>query len=165
MKKTIGYGRLSRDDGDDESTSIFNQKRIIEEFAKQHGLEIDEFYIDDGFRSDDCNILNFGNFVKTILKGIKIERKSGYSSSFFVDFTDCAYIMPRIANFSISYTENRKYVFYKDDEGRHLGFVNRGKGINIYELFDQLTDKKMDITYPLPRITEEERRAYVRFGE
>ena len=44
MGKTIGYGRLSRDDGDDESTSIFNQKRIIEEFAKQHGLSIDIVY-------------------------------------------------------------------------------------------------------------------------
>ena len=34
MGKTIGYGRLSRDDGDDESTSIFNQKRIISEVVK-----------------------------------------------------------------------------------------------------------------------------------
>ena len=49
MRKTIGYSRLSRDDGDDESTSIFNQKRIIEEFAKQHGFHIDEFYVDDGY--------------------------------------------------------------------------------------------------------------------
>lgn len=44
----VGYARLSRDDGDDESSSIFNQKRIIIEFAKQHGIHIDKFYIDDG---------------------------------------------------------------------------------------------------------------------
>lgn len=48
MGINVGYARLSRDDGDDESSSIFNQKRIIIEFAKQHGIHIDKFYIDDG---------------------------------------------------------------------------------------------------------------------
>ena len=48
MGKKAGYGRLSRDDGDDESSSIFNQKRIITEFAESNGIHIDEFYVDDG---------------------------------------------------------------------------------------------------------------------
>lgn len=48
VAKTAGYARLSRDDGDDESVSIFNQKRILNSFADQHGFVIDEFYVDDG---------------------------------------------------------------------------------------------------------------------
>ncbi len=46
---TVGYARLSKDDGDDESTSIANQKLIIEEFAAQQGLKIDKWYVDDGY--------------------------------------------------------------------------------------------------------------------
>lgn len=48
-KKVIAYLRLSREDGDDESSSITNQRRIILEFAEQNNLVIDEFYIDDGY--------------------------------------------------------------------------------------------------------------------
>lgn len=48
--KTIGYLRLSKDDeGEVESTSITNQRKIILEFAKNKGIKIDEFYVDDGF--------------------------------------------------------------------------------------------------------------------
>ena len=56
MGKTSGYGRLSRDNGDDESSSIFNQKRIITEFAKQHGINVDDFYIDDAPRVHNNNV-------------------------------------------------------------------------------------------------------------
>ena len=44
----VGYGRLSHDDGDSESASIANQKKIIETFADNHGMVLSDFYIDDG---------------------------------------------------------------------------------------------------------------------
>ena len=72
MGKTIGYGRLSRDDGDDESTSIFNQKRIITEFAKQQGFTIDEFYIDDGFSGFSMDRPDF-NRLKTALNNNEVD--------------------------------------------------------------------------------------------
>lgn len=72
MGKTIGYGRLSRDDGDDESTSIFNQKRIIEEFAKQHGFTVDEFYIDDGYSGFSMDRPDF-NRLKAALNNNEVD--------------------------------------------------------------------------------------------
>lgn len=44
----VGYSRLSHDDGDNESASIANQKKIIEAFANDNGMIISDFYIDDG---------------------------------------------------------------------------------------------------------------------
>jgi len=47
--KVVIYLRLSKEDGDDESVSISNQRRILTEYAKQHDMEIVEEYIDDGW--------------------------------------------------------------------------------------------------------------------
>lgn len=44
----VAYCRLSREDGDNESVSIANQKKIIEAFAKDNDMIISDFYIDDG---------------------------------------------------------------------------------------------------------------------
>ena len=44
----VGYGRLSHDDGDNESVSIANQRKIIEAFANDHGMVLSDFYVDDG---------------------------------------------------------------------------------------------------------------------
>lgn len=66
MGKTSGYGRLSRDDGDDESSSIFNQKRIITEFAKQHGITINDFYIDDGVSGYTMDRPDFNRLKKAL---------------------------------------------------------------------------------------------------
>lgn len=46
--RIVGYIRLSRDDGNDESISVSNQRRIINEYATNHNMNVDEFYIDDG---------------------------------------------------------------------------------------------------------------------
>ena len=44
----VGYVRLSRDDNKRNYTSILNQKKIIQEYAQQNNLRIQEFYEDDG---------------------------------------------------------------------------------------------------------------------
>ena len=47
--KRVGYLRLSEDDNCNfESMSIENQRKIITQYANEHGYEITEFYIDDG---------------------------------------------------------------------------------------------------------------------
>lgn len=46
----VAYLRLSVEDGDDdESSSISNQRRIIEKYAEENGLIISKWYIDDGY--------------------------------------------------------------------------------------------------------------------
>ena len=47
-KKVVIYLRLSNEDGDSESLSISNQRKILHEYAKQHNLEIVAEYVDDG---------------------------------------------------------------------------------------------------------------------
>jgi len=47
--RIVAYLRLSREDGDGESSSIANQRKIITKFAQDRGMIIDEFYIDDGY--------------------------------------------------------------------------------------------------------------------
>ncbi len=44
----VGYVRLSRDDDKKNYTSIENQKNVIEKYAKEKGMIIEEFYEDDG---------------------------------------------------------------------------------------------------------------------
>lgn len=45
----VAYLRLSSDDGNDESLSITNQRKIILQYAAEHDYEIIETFIDDGF--------------------------------------------------------------------------------------------------------------------
>ena len=47
--EAVGYLRLSRDDGDEESMSITNQRSIILEWASKNGFIITDWYIDDGY--------------------------------------------------------------------------------------------------------------------
>lgn len=54
-KKVVIYLRLSREDGDGESQSISNQRKILHEYAKQHHLEIIEEYVDDGVSGYSMN--------------------------------------------------------------------------------------------------------------
>ena len=49
MLNIVAYCRLSKEDGDDDiSTSITNQKKIIEEYALNNGMFVKQYYIDDG---------------------------------------------------------------------------------------------------------------------
>lgn len=45
----VGYCRLSRDDGNDQSTSIINQKKIITKWTEDNNMSIDKWYCDDGY--------------------------------------------------------------------------------------------------------------------
>ena len=65
-----GYLRLSKDDGEGESASIKNQRRIIMEFAKENGLEIIKEYCDDGFSGTNFDRPGF----KALVEDIKKER-------------------------------------------------------------------------------------------
>lgn len=47
--KVAIYLRLSKEDGDDESSSITNQRRILTEYARLNNMEIVEEFIDDGW--------------------------------------------------------------------------------------------------------------------
>ena len=49
--KVAIYIRLSREDIDkhEESLSVSNQKRILETYIKDHGYELYDIYIDDGY--------------------------------------------------------------------------------------------------------------------
>ncbi len=49
-KKYGGYIRLSEEDGNNESISVGNQRKIISQFADENGIDLVEFYIDDGFK-------------------------------------------------------------------------------------------------------------------
>ena len=49
MIEAVEYLRLSVEDGDDESSSITNQRKILDSFAKDNGIIIKDYYIDDGF--------------------------------------------------------------------------------------------------------------------
>ena len=47
--KTVAYLRLSKEDGDDESVSISNQRKILKSYAESNKITIDDWYIDDGY--------------------------------------------------------------------------------------------------------------------
>lgn len=54
--KTALYCRLSRDDGvDKESNSIINQREMLKRYAKEHGFQVYDEYIDDGFSGTTFN--------------------------------------------------------------------------------------------------------------
>ena len=92
--KVVGYLRLSREDGDDESVSISNQRDILLKFAKDNGMEIDEFYIDDGvsgFTMDRPefnrlkNDLNRGLIGTIIVKDLSRLSRHGAHSQLFLE--------------------------------------------------------------------------------
>ena len=44
------YARLSKDDDTEgESVSIENQKLLLTQYAKERGLEVVDYYVDDGW--------------------------------------------------------------------------------------------------------------------
>lgn len=68
--EAVGYLRLSRDDGEEESTSITNQRAIIEDWAKQHGFVITKWYIDDGYSGYSMNRPDFNELKNDLNDGL-----------------------------------------------------------------------------------------------
>ena len=69
--EAVGYLRLSRDDGDEESMSITNQRSIITEWASNHGFIIVDWYIDDGYSGYSMDRPSF-NKLKEDLNNNKV---------------------------------------------------------------------------------------------
>lgn len=71
MKKKflLFYERLSREDGDDESCSITNQRRLLNRFKEEHSefhdYQVEEF-IDDGYTGSNFNRPNFQNMMSRV---------------------------------------------------------------------------------------------------
>ena len=64
------YYRLSREEAQkSESTSISNQKKIVEAYCKQHGITILKFFVDDGWSG--------GNFERPGFQEMMRELESG----------------------------------------------------------------------------------------
>lgn len=60
------YCRLSREDGDGESSSISSQKEFLTEYAKKNNYAIYDTYVDDGFTGTDFNRPGFTRMIKDI---------------------------------------------------------------------------------------------------
>ena len=71
-KKVVIYLRLSKEDGDSESMSISNQRKILHEYARYHNLEIVAEYVDDGVSGYSMNRPSF-NRLKNDLNNDLVE--------------------------------------------------------------------------------------------
>lgn len=95
--KIVGYLRLSREDGYDESVSIANQRRIIQQYAQENGLFISDWYVDDGvsgyvFDRKDFNRLKhdlkYGDVDVVIVKDLsRIGRHNAKTLLFIEEIT------------------------------------------------------------------------------
>ena len=69
-KKYGGYIRLSEEDGNNESVSVGNQRKIISQFADENNLELVEFYIDDGFKGYKMSRPDFDRMKEDLEDGV-----------------------------------------------------------------------------------------------
>ncbi len=65
----VGYVRLSRDDDKKNYTSIENQKSLIEKYAKENGMQISEFYEDDGISGYIFDRPSFSELIDKLESG------------------------------------------------------------------------------------------------
>ena len=70
--KTVAYLRLSKEDGDDESVSISNQRKILKSYAESNNITIDDWYIDDGYSGYTMTRPSFDK-LKTDLNNNKVK--------------------------------------------------------------------------------------------
>lgn len=71
-KKVVLYLRLSQEDGDGESMSIANQRKILYEYTESHNMEIVDEYVDDGITGYTMNRPEF-NRLKRDLNNDKVD--------------------------------------------------------------------------------------------
>ena len=69
LTEAVGYLRLSRDDGEDESTSITNQRAIIADWASKNGFIITKWYSDDGYSGYSLNRPGFNELKEDLNNG------------------------------------------------------------------------------------------------
>lgn len=71
-KKAAAYLRLSIEDANKgiESISITNQRAFIKEYALKNGIEICEFYVDDGYSGSDFDRPGFKRLINDIENGL-----------------------------------------------------------------------------------------------
>ena len=87
------YYRLSREEAQkSESTSISNQKKIVEAYCKQHGITILKFFVDDGWSGGNFERPGFQEMMRelesgkanvVITKGRDMRESSYYAEQFF----------------------------------------------------------------------------------
>ena len=71
IKITALYERLSRDDEQSgESNSILNQKKYLEEYARQHGLRNIRHFYDDGYSGTNFNRPSFKRMMQDAENGL-----------------------------------------------------------------------------------------------
>ena len=64
------YYRLSREEAQkSESTSISNQKKIVENYCKQHGITILKFFVDDGWSGGNFERPGFQEMMRALETG------------------------------------------------------------------------------------------------
>ena len=64
------YYRLSREEAQkSESTSIINQKKIVEAYCKQHGITILKFFVDDGWSGGNFERPGFQEMMRALETG------------------------------------------------------------------------------------------------
>lgn len=68
--KVVIYLRLSKEDGDTESQSISNQRKILHEYARTHNMEIVDEYVDDGVSGYTMNRKDFNRLKQDLNDGI-----------------------------------------------------------------------------------------------
>ena len=69
--KVAGYIRLSKEDKiKDESSSIYNQKLIINSYIRKNDdLELFDFYVDDGYSGTTFDRPEYKRMIKDIVAG------------------------------------------------------------------------------------------------
>lgn len=69
IKVTALYARFSHNDSDDESNSIANQRKILQNYAKEMGFKRTRFYADDGISGTTFDRPDFQRLLTDIENG------------------------------------------------------------------------------------------------
>lgn len=128
-----GYIRLSREDGDrEESDSVMNQKKLIQSFlASREDLELEGFYVDDGFTGTNFERPGFQRMLRDI-RGGKIR---------------CV-VVKDLSRFGRDYIE----------AGRYLERLFPEWGVRFISVIDQIDSirKAYDLLLPIKNIFNEQ---------
>jgi len=69
VKTAALYARFSHNDSDNESDSIANQRKILQEYAAKNGFVSTKFYADDGVSGTTFDRPDFKRLLEDIEKG------------------------------------------------------------------------------------------------